>query len=124
MADHMTAEQVRAELERIARWIRGEIRFSPRKRPATDHDYELNQAATALLKVAARLSGMAAVPEGWVLLPRRLTAENGAKAALWGEVPSVLAHQFVPWPDIKSAHNAVVKLFDGKAPAAPEPPHV
>ncbi len=58
----MTAEQVRAELGRIARWIKGEIRFSRGKSPATDHDRELHQAAKALDQLAARLSGMAA---GW-----------------------------------------------------------
>ena len=67
MAEHMsavTAEQLRAELERIARWLQGEVCIvgdENGEAPATAHDYELDQAASSLHALAARLSGMAAV---------------------------------------------------------------
>ena len=117
-----TAEQLRAELSKLWREM-ADFRCAGGEMTADAVHMYMREYADQLRAIAARLSGMAAVPDGWVLLPRRLTAENGAKAALWGEVRSVLAHEFVPWPDIKTVHNAVVKLFDGKAPSAPEHPH-
>ncbi|WP_208281121.1 zinc finger-like domain-containing protein [Massilia oculi] len=45
---------------------------------------------------AAPVAGQVAVPEGFVLMPRRLTAENGAKALLMGEFKESIQ---VPCPE-------------------------
>lgn len=47
-------------------------------------------------------------PKGMALVPDRLTAENGAKAALCGEK---FADEYVSWSAIKEIHKAVVALF-------------
>ncbi|MCQ2034438.1 hypothetical protein [Stutzerimonas kunmingensis] len=90
-----------------------------------------------------------AVPAGYVLMPKTLTAENGAKAALIGEF--TIRHEVtcsgcaydeadddcevcggeieytervtVPWDVIKDIYAAAVKACGtGAAPAAPRPP--
>ena len=64
----------------------------------------------------------------WILVPRKLTFENGAKYALIGEFYETVedaegnSHYFaVSWTTIKEIHNAVVKHFEtqtqtGKCP--------
>ncbi|MGL4650428.1 MAG: hypothetical protein ACRC1H_13555, partial [Caldilineaceae bacterium] len=47
-----------------------------------------------------------AVPDGFALVPRELTSENGAKYALIGET---FDGHTVPWTAIKAVHRAVVK---------------
>jgi hypothetical protein len=114
MADHMTAEQLRAELERIARWLTGEVCIvgdENGEAPATAHDYELDQAAGALHALAARLSGMAAVPEGWKLIPL-LPTDKMLDAAQTNETGGLITRE------------ARARIFRAMALAAPEPPHV
>lgn len=68
------------------------------------------------------------VPGGFVLVPRELTAENGAKTALIGDFSEAFeymddegdectAHIQVSWTTIKEIHKAMVKHFD----TTPEP---
>jgi hypothetical protein len=84
---------------------------------------EAMHTLSKLWQARAQASG---VPDGWVLLPRELTAENGAKYALIGEIPCHIdgMRGSVPWASIKEVHKAVVRLFGGKepSPAAPTPP--
>ena len=61
--------------------------------------------------------GTAMVPEGMVLVPRELTAENGAKSALLGEFHLDCYEgtgnegHVVPWDTIKEIHRRMVSLF-------------
>lgn len=64
-----------------------------------------------------RLAAAAAVPAGWVAVPRTLTAENGAKAALMGET---FEGQAVPWTAVKAVHKAIVAWADKRAAAQAE----
>ena len=63
--------------------------------------------------------------EDIILMPRALTAENGAKAALMGEfkIDVEIAYEDgeeetivvdVPWTTIKAIYAAAVKHFDNK----------
>jgi hypothetical protein len=63
-----------------------------------------------------------AVPEGYVLVPRELTAENGAKAFLIGEFSETFDYMDdegdecvadipVSWTTIKAIHKKMVALF-------------
>lgn len=85
-------------------------------------DLLMIDAAVMLLDIADVAEPIAAqrvsVPHGWVILPRELTAENGAKHALIGEIPCHIdgIRVAVPWTSIKEVHKAVVRLFEGKAP--------
>ena len=66
------------------------------------------------------------VPEGWVLVPEKLTAENGAKAALIGEFFIEVEHEDneegrswmekypIDWTTIKDIHKRVVALYKEK----------
>jgi hypothetical protein len=85
-------------------------------------------AAVAVLGVIDRLCAALSAPAGeWVLVPKKLTAENGAKAALIGEFAEshlcldgdgdeVLERVPVSWTTIKEIHKRVVELF-AAAPA-------
>lgn len=78
MTDHMTAEQLRELIEAAQAFAdslpRGDtLRYYCRK-------HELTRLRKAL--DAARLSGMAAVPEGWKLVPIEPTPEIVAAAAM------------------------------------------
>lgn len=98
----------------------------------------------AEIDAATPIAPAAAVPDGYVLVPRRLTAENGAKAALIGEFSITVRHACdecdsyddicgvcggegiieaevpIPWTTIKRIHDRVVELF-GSAPRPQEP---
>lgn len=91
-------------------------------------------------EILDRLRGLPAraVPDGYVILPAKLTAENGAKAALMGEFSelacvecpecegddcitcggegSVMEHVPVSWTTIKRIHDAVVQHFADRQP--------
>lgn len=76
----MTAEQAAQELRNIADWLNAQIRlsFCPENgpSPATAHDHEMEQAVSALIQIADRLSGMAAAaPDGWKLVPLKSTLD-------------------------------------------------
>lgn len=69
----------------------------------------------------------AVVPEGYILVPRCLTAENGAKGALSGEFHEDYGVQdergderwakvAVNWTTIKEIHKAMVAHFDANPP--------
>lgn len=131
MADHMTAEQLRAELERIARWLDGEaciVGDENGESPATAHDYELTQAAGALYALAARLSGMAA--DTW--RPIETAPKDGTEVALLfateadlptGPAPRVRAARWIKdWSIPYYRDNPPIAWHS--MPALPEPPHV
>lgn len=73
----------------------------------------------------------AEVPDGYVLVPRKLTAENGAKGALTGEFSETFDYEdedgiecsaevLVSWTTIKAIHKKMVAHFDAaQPPAAP-----
>jgi Restriction alleviation protein Lar len=86
-------------------------------------EFDTHMNALNAWNTRAKASG---APDGWVLLPRELTAGNGAKYALIGEIPCHIdgIRGSVPWTSIKDVHKAVVRLFEGKEtrPAAPIPP--
>jgi hypothetical protein len=48
----------------------------------------------------------------WVMVPRTLTAENGAKAAFIGET---FEGQSVPWTAVKAVHKAIVAWAEKQA---------
>jgi hypothetical protein len=54
--------------------------------------------------------GRDAVPEGFAIVPRELTAENGAKAEFMGET---FGGDAVSWTAVKAVHRAVVKWAEG-----------
>lgn len=67
------------------------------------------------------------VPEGYILVPRALTAENGAKGALIGEFHEDYGIQdelgderwakvAVSWTTIKAIHKKMVAHFDATQP--------
>lgn len=76
------------------------------------------------------------VPAGYIMVPRELTAENGAKSALIGEFNEEFGcldedgdEQFanvpVTWTTIKAIHKKMVAHFAAQPPAAPVvPPEV
>lgn len=106
--------------------------------PARSEDYTDDPKLSALIKEAeedaltkadailALCSPDAAqyqkVPDGFVLVPRELTAENGAKSALIGEFSETFDYMDdegdecqaeipVSWMTIKEIHKKMVKLF-------------
>ena len=56
----------------------------------------------------------AAVPEGWVAVPRRLTAENGGKFEFLG---ATFEGYRVPWGAVKAVHKAIVAWAEKSAAA-------
>lgn len=84
------------------RAVAHELRYNPAAMPFSAQRVEdcadqLDDAIDAL-----------ATPGAGVVVPERLTAENGAKAALMGER---YAGELVSWSAIKEVHRAVVELF-------------
>lgn len=81
--------------------------------------------ARKILDAGYVLRGLAqtpAVPDGYVLVPRELTAENGAKSALIGEFSETFDYMDdegdecqaeipVSWITIKRIHRKMVELF-------------
>jgi hypothetical protein len=57
-----------------------------------------------------------------VVMPKTLTAENGAKAAFMCEFEFRFGESmvFVPWTTIKEIYKAAVKLLGEPTPPAPE----
>lgn len=102
MAEHMTAEQLRAELERIANHC---------------EDSGLIIAPRELRNLAARLSGMAAVP---TCCPRQLTGGDVTRIA------ASLTHEFRLSPDLaeKCVRNVCRQVAPALLAESPEPPHV
>lgn len=130
MAEHMTAEQV---LERHHKLL-DEIGEAYRVHP---------QTIRMLKSIAARLSGMAAVPEGWKLVPIEPTPEIVAAAAtaVWPTASAndlavarqaamiVLRTTMEPAPgatleQIAAALATMPPAYRAMLDAAPEPPHV
>ena len=75
------------------------------------------------------------VPDGFILVPRQLTAENGAKGALSGEFyedygiqdergNECLAKVAVNWTTIKEIHKAMVAHFDSTSTSSISRPNL
>lgn len=136
MPDHMTAEQLRAELTAIALFAaqsRGPLAAGL---SSTGHELALGEVATRLDALAARLSGMAAVP--WQPIE---TAPKDGRSILvgvggWGK--RVAQAEWDQWGDAADeggwrCGRPGAKGYDDagfepthwrELPAAPEPPHV
>jgi hypothetical protein len=89
----------------------------------------VEQARNSIEKLARMLADITAghaqgqqVPDGYVLVPRELTAENGAKAFLSGEFSETFDYMDdegdecvadipVSWTTIKAIHKKMVSLF-------------
>ena len=109
MADHMTAEQLRAELIEKARERRKNASRCEHNSLAR---HVQSTTAAYLESVAARLSGMAAVPEGHIAIPR--------------DVAALVRRVFLP-ANPNNMRNAAPETIAATkafiAAAAPEPPH-
>lgn len=124
MAEHMTAEQLRAELERIAdfmdRLVDTDIDSDGPLDPGKTYyvtvaDEQMATNARELRALAARLSGMAAVPQGWKLVPIEHSKEMAD--AFQGQGIHSFALTTFRLGDFHVRYRALLA-------AAPEPPHV
>ena len=115
MASPMTAEQLRAELERIARWLEGEVCIvgdENGEAPATAHDHELSQAALELRALAARLSGMAAEVTDKQVDAACVARWSGRDA--WERLPAAVR---------RHEQYLMCLSLNAALAASPEPPH-
>lgn len=107
--------QPAGKVRRYAIYCAGEECFGPATTAGTEID--------ATVQWNTRSGVAPQVPDGWILVPRELTAENGAKAALIGEFSEDItvldehgeeqdASVPVSWDTIKSIHRVMVRLFD------------
>lgn len=106
MADPMTAEQLRDQLFQIEMFAR--TRASRSDASAASN---LTHIANTVEQLAARLSGMAAVPDGWRLVPL-LPTDKMLDAAQTNETGGLITRE------------ARARIFRAMALDAPEPPHV
>lgn len=108
MADHMTAEQLHNEFERVA-----EALLSAEGSPLM-----CEHLSNEISRLAARLSGMAVVPKGWKLVPL-LPTEQQMRAA-----ESAITEGACANPPTSGCGRCHRTAYDAAVSAAPEPPHV
>lgn len=115
MADHMTAEQLRAELIALGARV-----------SALEVDAAVGDEASAiemdLQRIAARVSGMAA-DTGWISVEDRLPTEKREFQIYYAKYGTQAISEFLPDEDPPSFWHGDPTHWR-ELPAAPEPPHV